>query len=65
MNDMSEAEQAMLFEFGRDVFNAAVSAGYLAPPWKMSHDGYVAMHEYMLFHFSPAETAEALFAVRH
>lgn len=54
----------MLFEFGRDVFDAAVSAGYLTPPWNMSHDGYVAMHEYFLFHFDAAQTAEAMFATR-
>lgn len=64
MHDMSEAEQAMLFEFGRDVFNAAVSAGYLTPPWEMSHDGYLAMHELLIFGFSPAQTAEAMFATR-
>lgn len=62
---MTEAEQAMLYEFGRDVFNAAVSAGYLEPPWHLSHDGYVAMHEFLIFGFSPAQTAEAMFAPRH
>jgi hypothetical protein len=65
MDDMTAAEQAMLFEFGRDVFNAAVLAGYVAPPWKPSRDAYVAMHELFLFRFSPAQAAEAMFAVRH
>jgi hypothetical protein len=65
MHDMTEAEQAMLYEFGRDVFNAAVSAGYVSPPWQLSHDGYVAMHELLIFGFSPAQTAEAMFAPRH
>jgi hypothetical protein len=65
VDDMTEAEQAMLFEFGRSTFDAAVAAGYLIPPWNASREAYVAVHEYLLFGFSPAQTAEAMFATRH
>lgn len=65
MDDMSASEQAILSEFSRDVFDAAVRAGYVSPPWHPSRDSYVALHEYMLFQFSPAQTAEAMFAPRH
>ena len=65
MDDMTASEQAILSEFSRDVFDAAVRAGYVIPPWKPTGEACAMLHEYMLFHFSPAQTAEALFAVRH
>ena len=65
MDDMSASEQAILSEFSHDVFDAAVRAGHIIPPWRPNREAYVMLHEYMLFHFSPAQTAEALFAVRH
>jgi hypothetical protein len=64
VHDMSEAEQAILFEFGRDVFDAAVRAGHIVPPWQPNREAYVLLHEYLLFGFSASQAAEALFATR-
>lgn len=65
MDDMSASEQAILSEFGRDVFDAAVRAGYVVPPWKPSNESCSMLHEYLLFGFDAIQAAEALFAVRH
>jgi hypothetical protein len=65
MHDMTESEQAILSEFSRDVFDAAVRSGHVIPPWKPSREAYTMLHEYLIFGFSASQTAEALFAVRH
>jgi len=61
---MTASEQAILSEFSRDVFDAAVRSGHVIPPWKPSREAYVLLHEYLLFGFSADQAAEALFATR-
>lgn len=65
MDDMTASEQAILSEFSHDVFDAAVRAGYVSPPMRLSREGYIGLHELFLFGFSPVQAAEAMYAVRH
>jgi len=65
MDDMSATEQAILSEFSHEVFDAAVRAGNIIPPWRPNREAYIMLHEYLIFGFSAIQTAEALFAVRH
>lgn len=65
MDDMTETEQAALASWTSVAFDAAVSAGYITPPWRPSREAYVAIHELYLFGFDPAQAAEAMFAPRH
>lgn len=61
---MTEVEQAMLTEWVRDSFDAAVHAGYISPPWKPSATMLNTLQSYYSSGLSPAEAAEALFATR-
>lgn len=65
MHDMTATEEAILTEFSHDVFDAAVRAGDVIPPWHPTREAYVMLHEFLIFGFSALQTAEALFAVRH
>lgn len=64
MDDMSASEQAILSEFGHDVFDAAVRAGHIIPPWQPNREAYVLLHEYLIFGFDANQTVEAIFATR-
>jgi len=65
LDDMSASEQAILSEFSRDVFDAAVRAGYVSPPMCLSREAYVGLHELFIFGFDAVQAAEAMYAVRH
>lgn len=65
MNDQSEREAQMLSEWTRSAVDAAVYAGHVSLPWRPSGRVYGALHGYYLAGLTPAEGAEALFAVRH
>lgn len=65
MNDQSEREMAMLEEWTRSAMDAAVYAGLVTPPWRPSENAYSSLHGYYLAGLTPADAAEALFAVRH
>ena len=45
--------------------DAAVYAGFVALPWRPAEYVYGTLHGYYLAGLTPAEGAEALFAVRH
>lgn len=64
MNDLSDSEQAMLAEWSRDAFDAAVAAGFIVPPWRPSPAMREALAGYYEAGLSPAQGAEALFATR-
>ncbi|MFM0503945.1 hypothetical protein [Paraburkholderia caffeinilytica] len=64
MDDMSERDQAMLSEWVRDAFDAAVHAGYISPPWKPSAAMRNTLQSYYVSGLNPAEAAQALFATR-
>lgn len=65
MDDMSASEQAILSEFSHDVFDAAVRAGYVSPPMRLSRESYIGLHELFSFGFNAVQAAEAMYAVRH
>jgi hypothetical protein len=65
MDDASEREQAMLQEWTRSCLDAAVYAGLVTPPWRPAEHVYSTLHGYFIAGMTPAEGAEALFAVRH
>lgn len=65
MDDLSEREQAILFEWTRSVLDAAVYAGLIVPPWRPTEHVYSLLHGYFGLGFTPEEGAEALFARRH
>lgn len=65
MDDLSERERAMLSEWVRDSFDAAVRAEYIVPPWKPSVAMRNTLQSYYASGLSPAEAAQALFAQRH
>ncbi len=65
MHDMTATEEAILSEFSRDMFDAAVRAGYVSPPMRLSRESYVGLHELFLFGFDAVQAAEAMYAVRH
>lgn len=65
MNDQAEREAQILTEWTRSAVDAAVYAGFVALPWRPSEHVYGALHGYFLVGLTPAEGAEALFAVRH
>ncbi|MFT0167498.1 hypothetical protein ACLKMY_00520 [Paraburkholderia mimosarum] len=64
MNDLSDVEQAKLFEWSRDAFDAAVAAGFVKPPWRPSPAMRESLAGYYSAGLTPAEGAEALFATR-
>lgn len=65
VNDVVERERAMLEEWTRSAFDAAVYAGLVTPPWRPTEHAYGLLHGYYLAGLTPVEGAEALFAVRH
>lgn len=64
MNDMTDCEQAIQSEWTRDVFDAAVRAGYISPPWKPSDGALEMLRGYYVSGLTPEEGAQALFATR-
>ena len=64
MNDQTEREQAMRAEWQRDVIDAAAYAELIKLPWVPSPAMREALAGYYEAGLSPADAAEALFAVR-
>jgi hypothetical protein len=65
MNDLSEAEQAMLSEWSRSAIDAALHAGLIVVPWKPTLGVYEQLAGYYSAGLTPEEGAHALFATRH
>jgi hypothetical protein len=65
MDDMSESERAMLFEWTRTTVDEAVVAGLVIPPWRPTAGVHEMLHGYYISGLSPAEAAQAAFGVRH
>ncbi|MET3232266.1 UNVERIFIED_ORG: hypothetical protein ABIC54_004471 [Burkholderia sp. 1263] len=64
-DDMSQREQAILFEFTRDVADAAFRAGYLMKAWQPNDAMCLRLRGYHQAGLSPDEAADGLFAVHH
>lgn len=64
MNDLSERDAAILSEWTRDAYDAAVHAGFVTPPWRPSPAMREALVGYFEAGLTPGEAAMALFATR-
>jgi len=64
-DDMTEREQAILYEWTRDTADAAFRAEYVARGWAPSDATCQRLRGYHQAGLTPDEAAEALFAVRH
>jgi hypothetical protein len=64
-DDMSEVEQAILFEWTRSVADSALHSGYVTSRWSMTDDVCLRLRGYHQAGLSPSEAAECLFAVKH
>lgn len=64
-DDMSEIEQAMLFEWTRDTTDAAFRAEYVTRAWSPSDAMLIRLRGYHHAGLTPDEAAQALFATRH
>lgn len=65
MDDMTDAEQAMLFEWTRSAIDAALHGGYIASPWRPSAGAYEQLAGYYASGLTPEEAAQAMFGVHH
>lgn len=65
MEDMSEAEQAMLFEWTQTTVDEAIVAGLIVPPWRPTAGQHEMLHGYYISGLTPPEAALAAFGVRH
>ena len=64
-DDMSEREQALLWEFTRDVTDASYRAGYITRRWNPTDAVCLRLRGYHLAGLTPDEAAEGLFGVKH
>ena len=64
-DDMSEREQAILYEWTRSATDSAFHAGYITRGWAPSDATCQRLRGYHQAGLSPDEAAQALFAVRH
>lgn len=64
-DDMTDREQAMLFEWTRSTVDSAFDAGYITRRWEPSDTTLCRLRGYHEVGLSPSEAAEALFATRH
>lgn len=62
---LSEAERAKLVEWTRTAVDEIVRGEFVSLPWVPPDALYVVLHGYYCAGLSPAEAAEAVFAVRH
>lgn len=65
MDDMSEREQAILSEWTRSVYDAALHAEYIASRWRPSDGAILRLNGYFGAGLTPAEAADALFSTHH
>jgi hypothetical protein len=65
VDDLSEREQQMLFEWTRSAIDAALYAGLVTPPWRPTEHAYSTLHGYYSAGLTPGEAAQAMFGVRH
>lgn len=64
-DDMSDVEQAMLYEFARDTTHAAYRAQYVTTAWSPSDAMCERLRGYHQAGLTPDEAAEGLFGVHH
>lgn len=64
MGDLSDVDLAKLEELSLAVFDEALAAAYITPPWRPSRAMRESLAGYYRAGLSPAEGAEALFATR-
>jgi hypothetical protein len=64
-DDMSEREQAILFEWTRSTVDSAFRAEYVVRGWAPSDATCQRLRGYHQAGLSPDEAAEALFSTRH
>lgn len=65
MDGMTEAEQAMLFEWTRSAIDAAVYVGLIVSPWRPTERTYSVLHGYHAAGLTPDEAAQAMFGIHH
>lgn len=65
MDDMSEAECAAVTEWTLVVFDEAVAAGFVKPPWHPTDGVRAMLHGYYSSGLTPAEAAQAAFGTHH
>ena len=64
-DDMSDREQAILWEFTRDVTDASYRAGYITRRWNPSDAVCLRLRGYQQAGLTPDEAADGLFATHH
>jgi hypothetical protein len=64
-DDMSDREQALLYEWTRSVADSALHSGYVTGRWNMTDDVCLRLRGYHQAGLSPSEAADALFSTRH
>ncbi|WGS53562.1 hypothetical protein LFL96_21115 [Paraburkholderia sp. D15] len=65
MDDLSESQRAMLFEWTRSAIDAAAYAGLIVPPWRPTEHAYGVLHGYYTAGLTPDEAAQAMFGTHH
>ncbi|CAE6811582.1 hypothetical protein R69746_05645 [Paraburkholderia aspalathi] len=65
MDDMTEAEQAMLYEWSRTAIDEALAANLVSMPFRPSAGFYDMLAGYYASGLTPAEAAQAAFGVHH
>ncbi|WP_454862489.1 hypothetical protein [Paraburkholderia fungorum] len=65
MDDMSEAEQAMLYEWSRTAIDEAFAANLVAMPFRPTAAFYDQITGYYRAGLTPAEAVQAAFGVHH
>ncbi|HEX7911772.1 MAG TPA: hypothetical protein VF534_27275 [Paraburkholderia sp.] len=64
-DDMTEAQQAMLYEWTRSTVDSAFAAGHITQRWSPSDKNLATLRGYFDVGLTPEEAADALFAVKH
>lgn len=65
MEDMSEAEQAMLFQWTRTAVDEAALAGFITSPWRPADGAHEMLRGYYVSGLTLAEAAQAAFGTKH
>jgi hypothetical protein len=65
MDDMTEAEQAMLYEWSRTAIDEALAVNLVSMPFRPTAGFYDMLAGYYASGLTPAEAAQAAFGVHH
>ncbi|MBB5547520.1 hypothetical protein [Paraburkholderia fungorum] len=65
MQDMTEAEQAMLYEWSRTTIDEAIAANLVSMPFRPTAAFYDQIAGYYRVGLTPVEAAQAAFGVHH